>query len=90
MAAMKITSITIVKRSEIPETVKNTEMSQVVESLSETLRKGIPKDSGFSFKLEGAKKHTRFGLQSRLQKRGFKVKVSVAKNGLFYVQPAEA
>lgn len=91
-----VSSIRVVKASEIPQRVTNTAMARSIADITEYLAKnGVPKakDGGVSFTYDGAKKYTRYQLQKRLQKAGHKVNVLAgkltAKDGTFFVVAAE-
>ncbi len=89
MPEMRVTSINLVKLTDVPVTVKNTEMSRVVESVHDAIKsKGLTKDNALSFPVANAKKYTRYQLQSRLQKLGHKVLV-LQRGETFFVRFAE-
>lgn len=89
--AIKITSINFIKESDVPQRVVNTEFSAVVSQVSDHLKKSrIPQGQAILLKIAGAKKYTRYQLQSRLQKNGHKVRVrSGREEGTFFIQSAE-
>jgi hypothetical protein len=86
--ALKITSFNFVKESELPPTMKNTELANVARELSDVLtEKPLQKGNAIKFNLPGAKKHTRFALQRKLQAQGHHVKLS-GNNGEFHITVA--
>jgi hypothetical protein len=95
MPEMKVTSIRLVKASDVPQRTANTAMSRAVADIIEHLKeKGAPKkDSAYSVEVDYAKKYTRYQLQKRLQKAGHKVSVHAgeltAKSGMFFIVAAE-
>lgn len=95
MPELKVTSIRLVKASDVPQRTTNTAMSRAVSDIIEHLReKGVPKnDTAFSVDIDQAKKYTRYQLQKRLQNAKFKVNVRsgelTAKSGTFFIVAAE-
>lgn len=85
--ALKITSMNFVKESDVPTTIKNTELGGIVKFLLEKLN-ATPKGQALKFELSGAKNHTRFAIQRKLQKAGRKVSVS-GTDGEFYISAAD-
>lgn len=83
--SLKVTSINFVKDTEVPTTVRNTEMQQIIAGLVAQIAK-IEKGKALTFKMAGAKKWTRYALQTRLRKATNNEDVSVTqREDVFYV-----
>ena len=83
--ALKVQSITFVQASDVPQTVKNTDMAKLVKEIETELDgKKIPKGKSLALKIQGAHKYTRYQLQKRLQGAGHEVSVR-EKDGVFYI-----
>lgn len=84
--SMKVTSINVIKLSDMPQREANTEFSKIVSEIADAFKtKATRPEQAIEFNLPGAKKYTRYQLQKRLQKMGLKVMVRVAKDGKYSV-----
>ena len=87
---MQIKQINFVKASEVPVSMKNTELSQVAVALVEKLNTAQP-GQALSFTLDNSSKFTRYALQRKVQKLGGQavIRAGKGKHEFFAVRAAQ-
>lgn len=85
MPQVKLTSITAVKESDIPQRQVNTALKDLADLIIKELT-AKPNQPAFNITTENSGKYTRYALQKRLQKAKHKVSVrSGNKKGEFFI-----
>lgn len=87
MPQVKITTVNVVKESDVPTTVKNTVYNQVANELLAQVNK-LVRGQAISFTAQGAGKRFRAGLQRKFKSMELGVVVRQKGETFFVVRPS--